>query len=176
MQREEPLLIFMSYKNNGMTSIKTAIDTSQSKVSFSIKKLGFLTIKGSIDDLQGNIGFNETDVENTNFNVSISPITIDTGNAKRDEHLKSNDFFYVKEFPKISFQSTAINKEKGQFLAIGDLTILNKTKAVRIPFTFQNGTLIGDFNINRLDFGLGTKFPTIIVGKTAQISINCKIK
>ena len=118
-----------------MVSLKTTIDTSQSQVSFHIKKLGFLNIKGSIDDFQGNISFNENDIENSNLNVSISPVTIDTGNAKRDEHLKSKDFFNVKENPKISFQSTKIIKEKEQFLAIGQLTILTKTNEVSIPFS-----------------------------------------
>lgn len=158
-----------------MTSKETAIDTSQSKVSFTIKKLGLITIKGTIFDLQGTIIFKENDLESSNFKVSISPVTIDTGNAKRDEHLKSNDFFYVKEFPQISFQSTSIQKENDHFLADGELTLLNKTKNVRIPFTVKDGTLIGNFNINRLDYQLGKKFPTIIVGKSVQINIHSRI-
>ena len=159
-----------------MTSIKSTIDTSQSKVSFQIKKIGFLTVKGTIVDFQGNIVFNENELGKSNFNVSISPITIDTGNAKRDEHLKSKDFFYVKEYPKISFQSTKIIKEKEQFLAMGQLTILNKTNEVSIPFSYENRLLNGNFSLNRLDFDLGVKFPSFIVGKTVQISINTKIK
>src|SRR6056297_1460992 len=127
-----------------MTLKTLEIDTSQSKVSFHIKKLGFLTI--------------------------------DTENAKRDEHLKSNDFFYVKEFSKIKFQSTKIRKEKDQFLAIGQLTILNKTNEVSIPFSYENKTLKGNFSLNRLDYDLGKKFPPFIVGKTVQILINTKIK
>lgn len=159
-----------------MTSIKSTIDTSQSKVSFQIKKIGFLTVKGTIVDFQGNIVFNENELGKSNFNVSISPITIDTGNAKRDEHLKSKDFFYVKEYPKISFQSTKIIKEKEQFLAIGQLTILNKNNEVSIPFSYENRLLNSNFSLNRLDFDLGVKFPSFIVGKTVQISINTKIK
>ena len=159
-----------------MASIKTTIDTSQSEVSFQIKHVGFITVKGTIVDFQGNIVFDENELENSKFNINISPITLDTGSAKRDEELKSKDFFYVKEYPKISFQSTSIRKENNHFLAVGELTLLNKTKDVHIPFTFENGALIGNFIINRLDFGLGKKFPTIIVGKTAQININCKIK
>ena len=159
-----------------MTSIKSTIDTSQSKVSFQIKQIGFLTVKGTIVDFQGNIDFNENELGKSNFNVSISPINIDTGNAKRDEHLKSKDFFYVKEYPKISFQSTKIIKEKEQFLAIGQLTILNKTNEVSIPFSYENRSLNVNFSLNRLDFDLGVKFPSFIVGKTVQISINTKIK
>lgn len=115
-------------------------------------------------------------MENSKLDVSVGAITIDTGNAKRDEHLKSNDFFYVKEFPKIKFQSTKILKEKDQFLAIGQLTILNKTKEVSIPFSSENKSLKGNFSLNRLDYDLGKKFPTFIVGKTVQISVITKIK
>jgi polyisoprenoid-binding protein YceI len=159
-----------------MTLKALEIDTSQSKVSFHIKKLGFLTIKGTLADFQGNIVFDKNDLETSNLDVSVSAITIDTGNAKRDEHLKSNDFFYVKEFPTISFKSTKIHKEKDQFLALGQLTILNKTNEVSIPFSYDNGLLEGKFLLNRLDFDLGKKFPTFIVGKTVQITINTRIK
>ena len=86
-----------------MALIKKLIDTPKSKVSFSIKKLGFLTIKGTLSDLHGSVYFDENNLQNSNFEVSISTLTIDTGNAKRDEHLKSEDFFNVQEFPKISF-------------------------------------------------------------------------
>ena len=159
-----------------MTLKALEIDTSQSKVSFHIKKLGFLTIKGTLADLQGTIAFDKNDLENSNFDVSVSPITIDTGNIKRDEHLKSNDFFYVKEFPKISFQSTKILKEKNHFLAIGQVAILNTSNEVSIPFSYENSLLKGAFSLNRLDYDLGKKFPTFIVGKTVQISINTKTK
>ncbi|MEL0215520.1 MAG: YceI family protein, partial [Burkholderiaceae bacterium] len=76
----------------------------------------------------------------------------------------------------ISFQSTKIITEKEQFLAIGQLTILNKTNEVSIPFSYENRSLNGNFSLNRLDFDLGVKFPSFIVGKTVQISINTKIK
>lgn len=158
-----------------MASKKSIIDTSHSKVSFSIKKLGFITIKGAVSDIQGDIVFNENDLESSYFKVSVSTVTIDTGNTKRDEHLKSNDFFYVKEFPIISFQSTSIKKENDHFIAVGELTMLNKTQEIRIPFISQNGALIGNFKINRLDYELGKKFPTYIVGKTVQINIHAII-
>jgi polyisoprenoid-binding protein YceI len=159
-----------------MTLKTLEIDTSQSKVSFHIKKLGFLTIKGALADFQGNIAFDDNDLENSKLDVSVGAITIDTGNAKRDEHLKSNDFFYVKEFPKIKFQSAKIIKEKDHFLAIGQLTILNKTNEVSIPFSYENKSIKGNFSLNRLDYDLGKKFPSFIVGNTVQISINTKIK
>lgn len=159
-----------------MAPIKQIIDTSQSKVSFSIKKLGFLTIKGTLSDFQGSIAFDENNLQDSNFEVSVSTISIDTGNAKRDEHLKSKDFFYVKEFPKISFQSTDVKNENEQLLVMGQLTLLEKSQEISIPFTHQNGELKGSFSLSRFDFGLGIKFPSFVVGKVVQININVKIK
>jgi polyisoprenoid-binding protein YceI len=169
-------LILCLPKNKEMTINALEIDNSQSQVSFRIKKIGFLTIKGTLSDIQGNIVFDQNDLNNSNFDVSVGATTINTGNNKRDEHLKSNDFFSVKEFPKISFQSSKILKDKKQFLAIGQLTILNKTNEVSIRFNYKNKSLEGDFSLNRLDYDLGKKFPTFIVGKTVHISINTKIK
>jgi polyisoprenoid-binding protein YceI len=157
-----------------MASTESIIDALNSKVSFSIKKLGLLTIRGRIYDFQGNIIFDENDLESASIKASVSPPTIKTGNFKRDEHLKSNDFFYVTDFPKISFQSTTFQKEKNRFLVQGKLTLLNKTHEVSIPFVYEKETINCDFSLNRLDYNLGSKFTTFIIGKTVQISINIK--
>jgi len=159
-----------------MSSKTETIDTTHSKVSFSVKKLGFITVTGTISDFQGRILFNENDLGNSKFDVSISPITIDTGNAKRDEHLKSKDFFFAKEFPKISYHSTEIRKVGDEFIALGKLSLLNSTQEVSIPFSYDNRLLKGNFLINRLDFDLGKKFPSFIASKRVEVSINANIK
>ena len=156
-------------------ALETTNDTLASKVSFKIKKLGFLTVKGTITDFQGSVVFNEKELKNSTVDVSISPITTNTGNDKRDEHLKSMDFFYVKEFPKISFKSTTIQQENDHFVAIGKLTILNNTKEFSIPFNHENGYLNATFSIERSDYKLGVKLPSFVAANTVQIKINYKI-
>lgn len=159
-----------------MASKVLKIDPSSSQVSFSVKKIGILDVKGTLTDFNGQINFDNTDLENSSFDVCVNAATIDTGNSKRDEHLKSKDFFFVENHPDICFQSTAIQKKNGKYLAVGNLTILNTTKAISIPFSFNEGVSSGAFTLNRLDYDLGSKFPAFIVGKTIQISIHCKIK
>jgi len=151
------------------------IDPHSSKISFSVKKLGLLTISGTIADFNGEVFFPKEALADANFNVCVSPSTIDTGTAKRDEHLKSKDFFFVNEYPKICFQSNSVQSEAGGYKAIGDLTMLGVTREVSIPFTFSDEFFVGQFAINRSDFKLGEKFPAFIVGKTIQITIKCKI-
>jgi len=159
-----------------MTLNALEIDNSHSQVSFQTKKLGFFTIKGTLSDFQGEIIFDKNDLQNSNFDNSVSAVSIDTGNAKRDEHLKSNNFFYVKEFPKISFHSIKILKENNHYSVKGKLTILNTTKEIAILFSYENNLQQGGFSLNRLDYGVGEKFPGFIVGKTVRILINTKTK
>lgn len=156
-----------------MTSKPLTIDKSNSQVLFKVKKLGFLAIKGSMTDFTGEVVFDKSAAEG-HFNVHVSPSTIDTGNEKRDEHLKSKDFFFVSEHPAIQFQSSSIKGNNKSFTVSGSLKILGVSKNVVIPFTFSNGLFEGHFSINRLDFNLGKKFPAFFVGKNVDIEIKCK--
>ncbi|WP_162342890.1 YceI family protein [Cyclobacterium salsum] len=159
-----------------MASKSLIIDHSSSEVSFQVKKLGIFTIKGRIEGFTGKVSFSKEALKDAHFDVCVSPSSINTGNAKRDEHLKSKDFFYVNEHPNICFQSTSTQATVSGYEAVGTLSILGITKKVSIPFSFSEGIFVGQFSINRLDFKLGEKFPALIVGKTIHITINCKIK
>ena len=157
-----------------MSEKELNIEISKSNVLFQIKKLGFITVKGNFEGIQGNIAFDKTDLENSNFKVSVSPKTVNTGNAKRDEHLLNEDFFKVSEFPKILFHSTSIKKENNMYLAVGKLTMLKETKEISIPFTLENDVLEGAFSLNRKDYGLGSKFPGFFIGNNVEIFIKAK--
>ena len=159
-----------------MASKSWTIENQNARVSFSVKKLGLITIRGNITDFTGEVAFDKDAIEQSRFTVCVSPSTIHTGNGKRDEHLKSKDFFHVNEHPKICFESTTVKKANDNYQAIGQLSILGVTREVSIPFSFVGGVIKGEFALNRLDYNLGEKFPAFIVGKTIQISINCKIK
>ncbi|SMG48007.1 Polyisoprenoid-binding protein YceI [Marivirga sericea] len=159
-----------------MTSKALAIDTSNSAVSFKVKKLLFLTIAGTLTDFSGEITFDSDDLDQAKIDVSVGASTIDTGSSKRDEHLRSKDFFHVNEYPKIKFQSTSIKSHAQAYHAIGKLSMLGVEREVSIPFSFDQGRFKGAFSLNRLDYKLGEKFPAFFIGKNIQISIDCKIK
>jgi polyisoprenoid-binding protein YceI len=110
------------------------------------------------------------------LNVCVSPATINTGNPKRDEHLKSQDFFHVDEHPQICFQSTSVKSDKNGYRVNGKLMMLGVTKEISIPLSFSEDVFSGSFSLNRLEYNLGKKFPAFFVGKTIEISIKCKIK
>ena len=158
-----------------MATKSLILDNSSSEVSFQVKKLGIFTIKGSITGFTGEVSFSEEALTDTNFSVCVSPSTLDTGNDKRDEHLKSKDFFFVNEHPRICFQSISIQSTVSGYEAVGKLSMLGITKRVTIPFSFSDGVFFGQFTLNRSDFNLGEKFPAFIVGSKVQITINYKI-
>lgn len=157
-----------------MASKSWTIDSAASAVSFNVQKLGFLTVKGSIAALDGTLTFSKEAPDQSNFEVSLSPAVIQTGHAKRDEHLRSKDFFHVNDFPKIQFVSTSVQAVDNDYQVTGRLSMLGVTKTVVIPFSFSAGDFVGQFSINRLDYQLGAKFPAFFIGKTIQIQINCK--
>ena len=159
-----------------MASTTLTLDTASVTASFTVKKLGFLTVKGVISGFSGAATFAEGDQNGSAFDLCGSVNTINTGSGKRDEHLRGSDFFDVERFPSICFRSNTIVESAGQYKVMGDLTILEVTKSVEIPFQYQNGKLSGQFSIKRLDYGLGTKFPAFFVGNSVQISIICNAK
>jgi polyisoprenoid-binding protein YceI len=152
------------------------IDTSNSEVNFQVKKLGLLTIKGTISDFTGEVSFSKEKLADAKLNVCVNPATINTGNPKRDEHLKSQDFFHVEKHPQICFQSTSVETNKTGYQVIGKLMMLGNTKEISIPLSFSGGVFTGSFSLNRLEYNLGKRFPAFFIGKTIEIYIKCKIK
>lgn len=152
------------------------VDSVRSNISFKIKKLGLLTVTGNLPDMTGRISFDEDNLANSFFDVHLSAVNIDTGNSKRDEHLRSEDFFFVRNYPSIRFESSSISKFESGFKAVGELILIGNAKTLEIPFTFQNGIFEGQLVLNRFDFSLGKKFPGFIVGKNVTVNIICKTK
>ena len=150
------------------------INVVTSKVSFSLKKLGFIPIKGELSGLTGKVHFDKTNLRGSSFDVTLNTSTVHTNNKQRDEHLRKEDFFFVTTYPLIAFKSSSVHEENGIFLAKGNLSLLDTTKEIQIPFTFKDGVFKGECSLNRLDYGLGKKFPTFFIGQTVQIFIHCE--
>jgi len=159
-----------------MATQQLQIDNTNSKVTFLVKKLGFISVNGSLTDLAGNINFDAEDLSHSSFDVSVNVGTISTGNVKRDDHLKNEDFFHIEKYPKIQFRSNSIQSLNNRFKVKGELMILGISKQIEFPFSFKNNTFLGELEINRLDFELGKKMPGFIIGKKISIQIQCSVK
>ncbi len=131
-----------------------SIDSPNSKVNFTIVNMG-MNVEGTFQNAKGNINFDPNDLGNSSINASVETATVNTGITMRDNHLKKYDYFDVEKYPEITFQSTSIEASGDSYVVVGDFTIRDVTKSVRIPFTFNNNTFIGSFSVNRLDYGVG---------------------
>jgi polyisoprenoid-binding protein YceI len=133
-----------------------------SEVKFGIKNFGINT-NGTFKGLTGTITFDPANFTAAVFDVSVDAKTVDTDIEARDNHLRKTEYLNVEGFPKLTFKSTKITKtNKAEYLYMfGNLTIKGVTKEVKFPFTFtpkDGGFLFeGEFEINRLDFGVGSK-------------------
>lgn len=141
------------------------IDAAHSFVVFKLKHMNTSWAYGTFGKMSGTATFDEADPTKSSINLTIDPTSIDTGIEKRDGHLKSPDFFNVKEFPEITFKSTGVTKTadgKGQ--VTGELTLLGKTVPVTatIEETGSGKGMNGEdrrgaqaeFSFKRSDFGM----------------------
>jgi polyisoprenoid-binding protein YceI len=107
------------------------IDPAHSGIEFGIKHLLITTVKGSFNDFEGTIDV--TDDSRVSAVAAIRAASIDTNEPRRDEHLRSGDFFAAEQFPEIRFQSTSVDHvEANRFRVAGDLTIKDVTRPLEL--------------------------------------------
>ena len=157
------------------------LDPAHTAVVFIVDHLGFSKAVGSFNTVAGELSFDKDAADKSSLSVTIDTASVDTNHAKRDEHLKSPDFFNVKEFPKMTFKSTKIEKTGDKTGKLhGDLTLLGVTKPVVLDVTFNKDGVspaskldtVGFSargTIKRSDFGMKYGVPNI--GDDIQIII-----
>lgn len=164
-------LIFIS------TTFAQTINQSSSKVDFKIGSVMWSKVKGKIPGIQGKAKFDKNNLTNSYFDVIVNISGINTNNEKRDEHLKTADFFDANKYPNMTFKSSSIKKDKEGYIVAGNLTVKDVTKTVEIPFmaleTNGKTTLIGTLEIDRLDYNVGVDQSKILVDKKVKITITC---
>lgn len=112
-------------------------------------------------DVNGTLsGFNSSsriDLENlaeSEFEGSVSVATLKTGNFIRDWHLKKSKYFNADDYPKISFESTALSGTSNSFSVKGQLTLKGKTKSIAIDFNKKDDQLVGTTTLFSSDYGI----------------------
>jgi polyisoprenoid-binding protein YceI len=140
------------------------LDRTHSKVSFTAATLIF-DVDGEFGDFSVDIDGDPKKPETVKVEANIDVASLDTQNTKRDDHLKSPDFFDAAKYPKIRFASTGVKAKGSQLVVKGNLTMHGKTKLVSIPFKVAKGkngagmdvtTYKAKLTIDRNDFGVGT--------------------
>jgi polyisoprenoid-binding protein YceI len=142
------------------------VDPTHSSVIFQIKHAGVTNFYGRFNKLTGTWTYDPNDLSTASFEFSIDNESVMTGASDRDDHLKSPDFFNVKQFPTTTFKSTKLIDQPGNIhKLVGDLTLHGETHEITADFAFLGeGSFRGKdiaafevmFKINRRDFGMTT--------------------
>jgi polyisoprenoid-binding protein YceI len=162
------------------------IDPTHSSVTFKVKHLAISSVPGRFGELSGTFSFDPAKIEASKAQATLSVSSINTMDAKRDDHLKGPDFFDASKYPSITFKTNKVDKvSDAAFKAHGDLTIHGVTKPVTLDVTYggsakdpwgkERAAFEAKTVINRKDFGL-TWNKTIetgglVVGDEVQIAL-----
>ena len=142
------------------------IDPDHSSIQFKVSHLGLVDVKGIFRKYQGTVTLDEKDIAKSSVNVTIEAASVDSGVEKRDEHLRTADFFDVAKYPTITFVSKNVTPAgEGKLKVTGDLTIhgitkeavlkvTGPTKEVKDPKGNIRRGLSATTTINRPDYGL----------------------
>ena len=142
-----------------------SIDSAHSSVGFAVKHLMVSTARGQFDRVTGRVEIDDADLTRSRIDVTIEAASVNTRNAKRDEHLRSTDFFDEATYPLITFKSSYFEIANGKLLASGNLTIQRVTRPVTLtidsiapPSKAPWGTWVrgatATGKLSRKDFGL----------------------
>ncbi|MEM1260712.1 MAG: YceI family protein [Bacteroidota bacterium] len=166
------------------TAVKTKwnLDTAHSEIGFKVKHMMISTVTGHFEDFNATVTTDSDDFNNADFDFVASVGSINTKNADRDNHLKSNDFFNAEAHPEMTFKSTSFDGEK----MTGDLTIRDVTKSIELDVDF-NGIAVDPYGqtkagfeitgaINRKDFGLAwsavTEAGSVVVAEQVKLVVD----
>ncbi|RAV98443.1 hypothetical protein DQQ10_23900 [Pseudochryseolinea flava] len=169
------------------TKTKWAIDTTHSEAQFKVKHLVISTVTGYFKKFQGDVTAEDEKFDGAEVNVTIETNSIDTNQADRDGHLKSEDFFAAERFPNITFNG--VLEIDGDYKLVGELTIRDVKKPITLDVDFGGvtkdpwGNIKAGFEvngkINRKDFGLNwsalTEAGGMVVGEEVKLHFNIEL-
>jgi polyisoprenoid-binding protein YceI len=142
------------------------IDPVHSYLHFNIRHFVVSKVHGRFTKWGGTIDLDQQQPTNSKVDIEIDVNSIDTGDARRDGHLKTPDFFDIEKYPQITFQSTSVEPAgSNEFKVTGDLTIKGLSKPVTLevehggevkdPWGNQRSGFSIKGSFDRRDFGLG---------------------
>jgi polyisoprenoid-binding protein YceI len=161
---------FCAFGSTALAADIYIVDPVHSSISFMIEHQGISKIHGRFNDFSGKFAIDREDPSKSTFALSVKVESVDTNNTKRDEHLRAPDYFNVKQFPEMTFQSTKVRPIDGGYEVTGDLSLHGVTKSITL--VLKGGDKEVEFpkgmhrigvetspTINRVDFGMRSEKP-----------------
>jgi len=170
----------------GAQAATYTIDATHSAVTFKVKHMMVSNVRGSFQDFAGSFEYEEGKTNDWTVEAEIQTTSVFTGDEKRDDHLRNEDFFDVANHPTMTFKSTGmVHDDDDEYILKGELTMLGVTKAMEFEVEF-NGSVVDPWGntrvgweaegeIDRKDFGM--KFSSsmdnggLVVGNTIKIEL-----
>ena len=164
---------------------KWEIDRAHSGVYFDIRHT-YATVRGQFDAFSSNFIFDPENIGASEFSIEVKVKSINTNNRKRDDHLRSGEFFAVKEYPLMIFKTEKIQRVEGnRFELEGKLTIKDVTRNVVVPFTYYGmkenplkpkqlvAGFEAKFSLDRLEYhvGPGKYYEMGVIGRNVDVTI-----
>jgi polyisoprenoid-binding protein YceI len=147
----------MVLEGTGRAAERYVISPEKSQFQFRAYSV-FAKPLGTFRRFSGDILTNADNVGASQVRFVIEADSIDTDNAKRDKHLRNEDFLFAERYPAITFTSTAITQDAAVYQVQGDLQIRGVTRRTTIPVTVETGqdslVVRGEIQLNRKDFGI----------------------
>ncbi|MGD8341864.1 MAG: YceI family protein [Gammaproteobacteria bacterium] len=129
------------------------IDPAHTVIAFMVEHIGFARVLGSFTEVQGNFVFDETAGMVSDIAVTVSTASVVSHDEDRDEHLVSDDFLDVREFPEMTFSAGEARRiSDGGFEVAGELTLLGETRPLVLEATLNKS---GDYPIGRNAYAIG---------------------
>ena len=166
------------------------IDASHSVAAFSVRHLMVTNVRGELGKVSGTINLDDKDVTKSTVEATIEVAAINTRDAKRDEHLRSPDFFDVAKFPTMTFKSTKVEKAGAGLKVTGTLTMRGVSKevvlsvegpapAVKDPWGNTKSGFTATTKLNRKDFGVQWNKSIdgggVVVGDEVSVTIELEV-
>jgi polyisoprenoid-binding protein YceI len=167
------------------------IDPAHTAAQFAVKHMMISTVRGEFKNVTGTVTWDDQDVTKSKVNVTIDTKTVNTGEEKRDQDLKSDKFFDVANFPTMTFVSKKVETNgAGKLKVTGDLTIRGVTKeavlnvegpatAIKDPWGNTRSAASATTQVNRQDFGVKWNANLdgggVVVGDTVAITIDLEM-
>lgn len=161
------------------------VDKAHTNIEFTVTHF-FTPVTGTFDDYSGEINFNPDNLENSSVTFEIDVKSINTRNQKRDKHLLSDDFFHAEKYPKITFESSKIEKNgNNEYVAHGTLSMRGTEKEVKLPFKqlgttnhpMKKNTVVSAIKAEKTisrtayDIGVGDWASDAVIGDNVDVTI-----
>lgn len=174
-------ILFFTVTGSVSATDTYALDPAHTSVTFKVKHLGVTNVHGRFNDVSGTIVLDEANPGNNSVVIRVKTDSVDTANAKRDNHLRSPDFFDAKTFPVIEFKSTSLKKVNAETYEVrGNVSLHGVTRPLNVsaemtgagkdPWGNYRIGFETAFKVKRTDFGMTKMLQA--AGDVVRLSVN----